>query len=93
VRQIRNEAERVVGMAERGERITLAMLSLELRNGNALADDERTLKEILRHVAAAEIMSRLRKYSYNRTDTAKSLGLSRERLWFKMRDLGIDVPE
>jgi DNA-binding NtrC family response regulator len=90
VRQVRNAAQQVVNVAEPGERITLAMLTPELRDTH-LYDDERPLKEILRHVQVAVIVSRLRKYAYQRGLTADSLGIRRERLWAKMQELGIDV--
>ena len=52
----------------------------------------RPLKEIVRDVELATISARLRAYGYHRTDTARSLGLTREGLWQKLRQLGFKPP-
>src|SRR5262249_58749022 len=57
--------------------------------GAASDDGERPLREIVREVEAATIESRLRRHRYHRGDTARSLGVTREWLWAKMRKLGL----
>ena len=41
---------------------------------------------------AAVINQRLRQHGYRREATAKSLGVTREWLWAKIRQLGLVVP-
>jgi len=90
VRELRNEVQRIVALLEPGERVGPDALSPELRRGQLPAENnEGTLKEIQRRVEAAVIRARLRQYGYNRTAAARSLGVTREWLWFKMRQLGI----
>jgi DNA-binding NtrC family response regulator len=92
VRQLRNEVHRIVTCAEPGERVTPALLSPEIGGAGSREDDEGTLKEIHRRVEAFVIRNRLRRCGYNRTATARSLGVTREWLWVKMRTLGIEPP-
>ncbi len=50
------------------------------------------LKEIVREVEAATIRARLREHGYHRAATARSLGMTRESLWAKLRQLGFVLP-
>jgi len=93
VRELRNEAHRVVSRVEADGRITSGTLSAEISGAGPPDDDGGTLKEIVRRVETFVVRRRLRKWGYNRTATAKSLGVTREWLWSKMRQLGVEVPD
>ncbi len=93
VRELENEVHRVVLCAEPGERIGVALLApWILEHGGPLADGARPLKEIVREVELATIRARLREHGYHRSATARSLGMTREALWAKIRQLGFALP-
>jgi transcriptional regulator with PAS, ATPase and Fis domain len=94
VRELENEIQRVVLCAEPGERITPDLLASWIAEGAppAAADGARPLKEIVREVEAATIRARLREHGYHRAATARSLGITRESLWAKLRQLGFVLP-
>lgn len=93
VRELRNEIHRLVLCAEPDGRIDVPMLPARLATdpGDAVGRT-RPLKEIVREVELATIAARLRAYGYRRADTARSLGLTREGLWQKLRVLGLKPP-
>ena len=91
IRELKSEVHRIAARADGRERVPLDLLSPWIVDGAPVAgpDGERPLKEIVREVEVAVIQARLRQHGYQRTATARSLGLSRESLWAKMRQLGI----
>lgn len=96
VRELANEMHRLVLCAEPGERLGTSRLAGEIvatpRPPGAMGRDaHRPLREIVNEVEIAEINSRLRVHGYNRSKTAKSLGITREALWAKMKQLGVAV--
>ena len=96
VRELANEIHRVVLCAEPGERIGPHRIAGHIvaaprRPGGMGRDAHRPLREIVNEVEIAEINSRLREHGYNRSQTAKSLGITREALWAKMKQLGVAV--
>ena len=94
VRELENEIHRLVLCAEPGERMTPDLLASWIVEGapSAAGDGTRPLKEIVREVEAATIRARLREHGYHRTATARSLGMTRESLWAKLRQLGFVLP-
>jgi transcriptional regulator with PAS, ATPase and Fis domain len=88
VRQLEHEIHRLVLCTDGVEAITPDLLPPEIL-GAASDDGERPLREIVREVEAATIESRLRRHRYHRGETARSLGVTREWLWAKMRKLGL----
>jgi two-component system response regulator AtoC len=94
VRELKSEIHRIVSRADAGTRITAGMLSpwIAPRATNGATADDRPLKEILREVEVAVIHARLREHGYHRSATARSLGLTRESLWAKIRQLGLNLP-
>jgi len=94
VRELENEIHRLVLCAEPGERITPDLLAAWIvEAGPPAADDgARPLKQIVREVEIATIRARLREHGYHRAATARSLGITRESLWAKLRQLGFVVP-
>ena len=94
VRELENEIHRVVLCAEPGERITPDLLASWVAEGAppAAGDGTRPLKEIVREVELATIRARLREHGNHREATARSLGMTRESLWAKLRQLGFVVP-
>ena len=96
VRELANEMHRLVLCAEPGEQVGTSRLAGEIvatpRAPGAMGQDaHRPLREIVNEVEIAEINSRLREHGYNRSRTAKSLGITREALWAKMKQLGVAV--
>ncbi len=94
VRELENEIHRLVLCAEPDERITPDLLAAWIIEGAppAAADGTRPLKEIVREVELATIRARLREHGYHRGATARSLGMTRESLWAKLRQLGFVPP-
>jgi DNA-binding NtrC family response regulator len=94
VRELENEIHRLVLCAEPGERLTPDLLAAWIVEGApaAAGDGSRALKDIVREVEAATIRARLRQHGYHRAATAKSLGMTRESLWAKLRQLGFVLP-
>jgi DNA-binding NtrC family response regulator len=94
VRELENEIHRLVLCAEPGERIVPDMLASWIVEGAPAAGgaEARPLKEVVREVEVATIRARLREHGYHRAATARSLGMSRESLWAKLRQLGFVVP-
>jgi len=93
VRQLANEIHRLVLCAEPGEWIMPELLaSWIVEDTAAPADGARALKEIVREVELATILARLREHGYHRSATARSLGMTRESLWAKLRLLGFVPP-
>jgi transcriptional regulator with PAS, ATPase and Fis domain len=74
-------------------KISPSMLPDWLRNTGPSRDGsgDRSLKGVVRNVEYALIEDRLREQGYNRTAAARSLGISREALWAKMKHLRISV--
>jgi two-component system response regulator HupR/HoxA len=93
VRELRNEIHRLVLFAEAGKSITAVMLAPRIVHAAPRCDGtgRQTLKEIVRSVECAVIQARLREQGYNRSATARSLAISREALWAKMRQLGFVI--
>jgi len=94
VRELENEIHRLILCADPGERITPDLLAAWIVDGvpPAAGDGARPLKEIVREVELATIRARLRAHGYHRVATARSLGMTRESLWAKLRQLGCVVP-
>jgi len=94
VRELENEIHRLVLCAEPGERITPDLLAAWIVEGAppAAGGGTRPLKEIVREVELATIRARLREHGYHRAATARSLGMTRESLWAKLRQLGFVAP-
>ncbi len=95
VRQLRNAMERAA-LLSRGELILPEHLPAQVRAGaepappTQPAADQEHLGEIERQA----IFQALRKHAFNRTETAKALGISRRALLYKLqrfRELGYDV--
>jgi DNA-binding NtrC family response regulator len=94
VRELENEIHRLVLCAEPGDRVTPDLLASWIVEGapSAAGDGTRPLKEIVREVELATIRARLREHGYHRSATARSLGMTRESLWAKLRQLGFILP-
>jgi DNA-binding NtrC family response regulator len=88
VRELEHEIHRLVLCADGAGRITPALLAPGILTAVPTAD-ERPLREIVQEVEAATIEARLRRHRYHRGRTARSLGVTREWLWAKMRRLGL----
>ncbi len=93
IRELRNEIHRLVLCCDGATKISPSMLPDWLRDAGASSDGgrDRSLKGVVRNVEYALIEDRLREQGYNRTAAARSLGISREALWAKMKHLRISV--
>jgi two-component system NtrC family response regulator len=93
IRELRNEIHRLVLCCDGATKISPSMLPNWLRDPGPSrdGDGDRSLKGVVRNVEYAVIEDRLREQGYNRTAAAKSLGISREALWAKMKRLRISV--
>jgi len=93
VRQLENEVHRLVLCAEPREVIAPDMLApWILGEVNASPATEAPLHELMRQIETVIVQSRLREHGYRRTETARSLGITRESLWAKLRALGLAPP-
>jgi two-component system response regulator HydG len=93
VRELANVVRRLVLSGEPGEPIAPDLLWPWLgigpsqSNGNGCG----TLRERVRRAEVEAIDQALRANGYNRTHAARTLGVTREWLWAKMRRLGFDI--
>ena len=93
VRELENEVHRLVLCAEPGERIAPEALAPWIVGDLAASPATAApLREIMRQVETVIIQSRLREHGYRRAATARSLGITREALWGKLRALGLAPP-
>ncbi|MDB6018675.1 MAG: Response regulator of zinc sigma-54-dependent two-component system [Pedosphaera sp.] len=94
VRELRNAMERAA-LLSRGELILPEHLPTRVRTmAQELPAGEAPDLERLEEVEQQAIMQALRKHSFNRTETAKALGISRRALLYKLqrlRELGCEV--
>ena len=90
VRQLENEVHRLVLCAETDEEIAPDALAQWVA-GEVVASgaNEAPLHELMRQIETAIVESRLREHGYRRAETARSLGITRESLWAKLRALGL----
>jgi two-component system response regulator PilR (NtrC family) len=94
VRHLENAIHRLVLDTAPGARINQVALTRHLHDAPSPAmPSTQPLRDIVRNVEVAAISERLRTFGYSRTETARSLGLTREGLWFKLRRLGLDLPK
>jgi DNA-binding NtrC family response regulator len=94
VRELRNAMERA-GLLSRGELILPEHLPARVRSGELTnPPPEPAEAERLGEIERQAIFQALRKHDYNRTETAKALGISRRALIYKLqrfRELGYEV--
>jgi transcriptional regulator with GAF, ATPase, and Fis domain len=95
VRELENEIERSMAMADDGKTIELWNLSERIRSKSAcpphLAKMQGTLKEMVESVEKALLVQMLEEHQGNKTKMASSLGLSRFGLIKKMRRYGFEA--
>ena len=93
VRELENEMQRAIVSTTAGECVTSAVLSAHIRRvDDTLISPTRPLKEVVRSVEVATVLGRLREHGYHRAAAAESLGMTREGLWHKLRQLGLTLP-
>ncbi len=93
VRELRNAMERAA-LLSRGELIWPEHLPPRLRAAPAAAPAETTDAHRLEEIERQAIFQSLRAHDFNRTETAKALGISRRALLYKLqryRELGLVV--
>jgi DNA-binding NtrC family response regulator len=93
VRELENEVQRLVIQAEAGAFITAELLSRRVRRIEGIVAQassvKGTLKEMVEQVEKYFLIEALREHGNNKTSTAKSLGITREGLHKKLRQLKI----
>jgi Nif-specific regulatory protein len=93
VRELENEMERAVAMADDGKRIEVAHLSAKITKGQEPADSQLdprgTLKEKVENLEKSLLREMIDEHNGNKTRIAKALGLSRYGLTKKMQRYGL----
>jgi Nif-specific regulatory protein len=93
VRELENEIQRLVIQAEPNEEIGADLISTKIRNieGIVLQPEmaKGSLKEMVEHVERQILLEALREHGNNKTQAAKTLGITREGLHKKLKQLGI----
>jgi Nif-specific regulatory protein len=93
VRELQNEVQRLTIQANAGDFITTELLSPQIRKVEAILAQVRptkgTLKERMDQVERWFLLEALRDHGQNKTATAKMLGITREGLHKKLRNLGL----
>ena len=93
VRELENEIERAMAMAEGGKHIEIFHLSDRLQDKSLLSysgpKSEGPLKQIVEAVEKSVLSDRLIKHRGNKTRVARDLGLSRNGLMKKMQRYGL----
>jgi DNA-binding NtrC family response regulator len=93
VRELRNAMERAALLSQ-GELILPEHLPARVRAGSESAPAPAAVGEHLGEIERATIVQALRKHDFNRTETAKALGISRRALLYKiqrLREMGFEV--
>ncbi len=93
VRELSNEVQRLVIQADPGAFVTPDHLSLGVRRPGALAELSRpasgTLKDRVEQVERVILLEVLCEHENNKTSAAKALGITREGLHKKLKQLGV----
>jgi len=93
VRELENEVQRLVIQADAGETIDVNLLSSRIRQVEGLvlgaAQAKGTLREMVDQVERQILLETLRDHGNNKTAAAKTLGITREGLHKKLKQLGI----
>jgi Nif-specific regulatory protein len=92
VRELQNEVQRLVIEAEPGAIVSADLLSPRIRRGEQIVTRAGGAKGSLRETMSAVerylILEALREHDNNKTNAAKALGITREGLHKKLRQLG-----
>ena len=93
VRELQNEIQRLVIQSKPGSFLTVELLSPRMRKGEDFIQraggSKGTLRDTLTAVEKYLILEALREHDGNKTNTAKALGITREGLHKKLRQLEI----
>ncbi|HYO98189.1 MAG TPA: sigma-54-dependent Fis family transcriptional regulator, partial [Polyangiaceae bacterium] len=93
VRELENEVQRLVIQADAGERIGAELISARVRQIEGILLHAGTvkgnLKDMVEHLERQILLESLREHQNNKTAAARTLGLTREGLHKKLKQLGI----
>jgi transcriptional regulator with GAF, ATPase, and Fis domain len=93
VRELENEIQRLVIQADDSSFVTLQHLGERVRGARPSIQEptipKGTLKSMMSHVERRLVIAALNEYANNKTNTARSLGMTREGFHKKLRQLGI----
>ena len=81
--------QRLVMCAETDDAIAPEQLAPWISDELPMLPTAAPLRDVMKQLQAAVIQSRLREHGYSRKDTARSLGITREALWQKLKALGL----
>jgi len=91
IRELRNEIERATLLAPSGSPVDRTHFSEHLGGGQDLVGPvEGTLKEVMERLETVVLQAALKRHDGNRTQCAKSLGISRQALIAKIARYGLD---
>ncbi len=94
VRELENEVQRVLALSESGDEIPIARLSSRMREAIPSLEhpplEGETLQQSLARAEAWLLRAALKRHDQRRSATARSLGITREGLYKKMKRLGIE---
>lgn len=90
VREFENVLERIVNFIEYGKEIQVDDLPLHIINYNHNKAGHSKLKDIMETTEKKAILDTMEKTNWNRSETAKVLGISRTSLYEKLWKYGID---
>ncbi len=96
VRELENEIERAVTLADEGKPLTADLFSLRIQPGSAgtpLVPLEGSLKEIVESIERQLILEKLNEFRGNITHAARALGLSRVGLQKKIKRYNLRGPK
>jgi Nif-specific regulatory protein len=95
IRELENETQRLVIQVEDGQIVGTEHLSPQIRKVESLvervAPTKGTLKEMMEHVERWLLNEALKEHGNNKTQTAASLGITREGLHKKLSKYGIEA--
>ena len=95
IRELENEIQRLVLFSDDGNPILPRDLSSKIRSAllSQAEESRMTLKQMLKLYERQIITEALERHNWNKTRAAKSLGLTRQGLYNKLRHLGIEQSE
>jgi len=90
VRELENEIEKIVLLSDPGHPVGTDLLSERIRSGQKMKSGNGTLKEQLADLEKELILTALAAHGHNKTQTAESLGITRQTIIAKLKQYQSD---